>query len=150
MSGSRGGGRNGSGSGGTSGSGSGGSASGAHRSSSISSSGSSKSATSYGGGGGKSMTIPSGQLFAGRTFGGGTRSEVYGNRFVVNRKCSSSLLIFFIPRQYGSGYPGISGRAMAGRGFPFVFWPLAWGGIAGVSTAAYMHSTEVDDSDSAV
>jgi hypothetical protein len=65
-------------------SGSGGST-GAGRSSPISSSGSSKSATSYGAGGGKVTTIPSGQLFAGRTSGGGTRSEVFGNRFVVLR-----------------------------------------------------------------
>lgn len=56
----------------------------ASRSSSISTSGSSKSATSYGAGGGKSFTIPSGQLFAGRTSGGGTRLEIYGNRFVFS------------------------------------------------------------------
>ncbi|KIM48790.1 hypothetical protein M413DRAFT_86133 [Hebeloma cylindrosporum] len=84
-----GGGRGGGGSsgGGGGGKGSGGSGSGgggaAGRSSPISSSGSSKSATSYGSGGGKASTIPSGQLFAGRTSGGGTRSEVYGNRFVL-------------------------------------------------------------------
>jgi hypothetical protein len=53
-------------------------------------------------------------------------------------------IFFFISRQYGSGYPGVAGRGVAGRGFPFVFWPLAWGGVAGVSTAAYLHNTEVD------
>ena len=52
---------------------------------------------------------------------------------------------FFIFRQYGSGYPGIAGRGVAGRGFPFLFWPLAWGGVAGVGTAAYLHNTEVSD-----
>ena len=54
-------------------------------------------------------------------------------------------LFFFTFRQYGSGYPGIAGRGVAGRGFPFLFWPLAWGGVAGVGTAAYLHNTEVGD-----
>lgn len=88
----KGGGGKGAGGGGKSGSGGG---TGAGRSSPISSSGSSKSATSYGAGGGKVTTIPSGQLFAGRTSGGGTRSEVFGNRYVVLRQCLYSLLIFF-------------------------------------------------------
>jgi hypothetical protein len=39
-----------------------------------------KSATMYGNGGGPVRTIPSG-AFAGRTAGGGTRADVYGNRF---------------------------------------------------------------------
>jgi hypothetical protein len=52
---------------------------------------------------------------------------------------------FFIFRQYGSGYPGIVGRGVAGRGFPFVFWPLAWGGVAGVGTAVYLYDIEVGD-----
>jgi len=59
-------------------SGSGGST-GAGRPSPISSSGPSKSATSYGAEGRKVSTIPSGQLFAGRT-------EVFGNRFVILRQ----------------------------------------------------------------
>ncbi|KAF8197478.1 hypothetical protein BJ912DRAFT_1055883 [Pholiota molesta] len=101
-----------------------GGSSGTARSSSISSAGTSKAATSYGGGGGRAITIPSGQLFAGRSAGGGTRSEVTGTQ------------------QYGSGYPGITGRGVANRGFPFFFWPLAWGGVAGVGTAAYLHNTE--------
>ena len=88
----KGGGGKGAGGGGKSGSGGG---TGAGRSSPISSSGSSKSATSYGAGGGKVTTIPSGQLFAGRTSGGGTRSEVFGNRYVVLRQCLYSLLILF-------------------------------------------------------
>ena len=46
---------------------------------------------------------------------------------------------------YGSGYPSITGRGVTGRGFPFVFWPLAWGGIAGAGAGAYLHTTEVFD-----
>jgi len=118
-----------SGSGGTSkgsgsGSGSDGSSGGISKTSSISSSGASKSVTSYGAGGGKVITIPSGELFSGRSEGGGTRNEVLGTK------------------TYGSGYPGNPGRGVAGRGFPFYFWPLAWGGIAGAGTAAYLHTDE--------
>ncbi|KAK1229344.1 hypothetical protein PQX77_007599 [Marasmius sp. AFHP31] len=43
-------------------------------------------------------------------------------------------------RQYGSGYPGVTGAGVAGRGFPFYFWPVTWGGAAGVGTAAYYHN----------
>jgi hypothetical protein len=39
------------------------------------------SATAYGSGGGQSLTIPTGQLFAGRSAGGASRSQVYGTRF---------------------------------------------------------------------
>ena len=46
-------------------------------------------------------------------------------------------------RTYGSGYPGLGGRGVTGRGFPFYFWPIAWGGLAGLGAAAYLHSTEV-------
>ncbi|KAG6829781.1 hypothetical protein H0H87_010296 [Tephrocybe sp. NHM501043] len=56
--------------------------------------------------------------------GGGTRSQVYGSR------------------TYGSGYPGITGAGVAGRGFPFYFWPVVWGGAAGVETANYLHDDE--------
>ncbi|KAI5999711.1 hypothetical protein EDD15DRAFT_76125 [Pisolithus albus] len=38
------------------------------------------SATAYGGGGGESIVIPDGQPFAGRSAGGGTRDQIYGNR----------------------------------------------------------------------
>jgi len=45
-------------------------------------------------------------------------------------------------RTYGSGYPGVAGRGTTGRGFPFVFWPIAWplaiGG--GVATGSYLHN----------
>ncbi|KAF8985212.1 hypothetical protein BDQ17DRAFT_1169730, partial [Cyathus striatus] len=81
-------------------------------------------ASSTSSGGGKAVAIPAGQPFAGRQSGGGTRNEVYGTQV------------------YGSGYPGIASRGVSGLGFPFVFWPLAWGGIAGAGGAAYLHSTE--------
>ncbi|KAK0462337.1 uncharacterized protein EV420DRAFT_1265734 [Desarmillaria tabescens] len=97
--------------------------SGSTRTQSISSSGSSKQATSYGRGGGAVSTIPSGQLFAGRTQGGGTRDQVMGTS------------------TYGSGYPGVASRGVAGLGFPFYYWPLAWGGI-GLGSAAYLHNNE--------
>ncbi|KAF9484644.1 hypothetical protein BDN70DRAFT_989357 [Pholiota conissans] len=119
-----GGGKGGGSSGGAKSSGGGGGGGGSARSSSISSGGGSKSATSYGGGGGRAITIPSGQPFAGRSAGGGTRSQVAGTQ------------------TYGSGYPGLPARSVAGRGFPFFFWPLAWGGVAGVGTAAYLHDSE--------
>ncbi|OBZ65512.1 hypothetical protein A0H81_14465 [Grifola frondosa] len=81
------------------------------------------SATSYGSGGGKVTTIPSGQLFAGRQSGGATRNQVYGNGM------------------YGSGYPGVTGLGVLGRSFPFVFWPIVWGGGLGYG-AAYLHDSE--------
>lgn len=46
-------------------------------------------------------------------------------------------------RSYGSGYPGTSGFQLGGRGFPFYFWPMAWGGAAGLGTGAYLHNREV-------
>jgi len=64
-------------------------------------------ATVYGNGGGPVSTIQSGS-FMGRTVGGGTRDGVFGNR------------------KYGSGYPGYP-IGPAGYGFPFFFWPLAFG-----------------------
>ncbi|KAJ3716313.1 hypothetical protein DFJ43DRAFT_1227653 [Lentinula guzmanii] len=82
--------------------------------------GSSRSITPYGNGATKVITIPSGQLFSGRSAGGATRSQIFGTR------------------TYGSGYPSISGRGVANRGFPFFFWPLVWGGAAG-GTASYLH-----------
>ncbi|TFY79891.1 hypothetical protein EWM64_g4126 [Hericium alpestre] len=81
------------------------------------------SATAYGSGGGRPVTIPAGQPFAGRTTGGGTRNQVYGNTF------------------YGSGYPGASGLGVAGHGLPFAFWPIVWGGAAGVGAGAYLHES---------
>ncbi|KAF7314315.1 hypothetical protein MKEN_00904100 [Mycena kentingensis (nom. inval.)] len=112
----RGGGRSGGGGGAVGGAGGGG---GARSASSVSTGGTSKSASSYGTGGGRATTIPSGQLFAGRSEGGGTRGQVFGTRV------------------YGSGYPSDVGRGVAGRGFPFYFWPIGFGGLGG---AAYYHS----------
>jgi hypothetical protein len=108
----------------------------------VSVGGSTKSASSYGGGGGKVTTIPAGQFFAGRNSGGGTRNQVFGNQYVGHDLEQYSSLIF-VHRQYGSGYPGVAGRGVAGRGFPFVFWPLAWGGAVGLGAGAYLHSNEV-------
>lgn len=48
-------------------------------------------ATSYGSGGGETLTIPIGQLFAGRSAGGASRYQVYGTRFVDECFCSSKI-----------------------------------------------------------
>ncbi|KAJ4478263.1 hypothetical protein J3R30DRAFT_3290671 [Lentinula aciculospora] len=85
-----------------------------------SSSSSSRSITPYGNGVTRIITIPSGQFFAGRSAGGATRLQIYGSK------------------TYGSGYPGVSGRGVASRGFPFFFWPVVWGGAAG-GTASYLY-----------
>ena len=42
---------------------------------------------------------------------------------------------------YGSGYPGITGRGVAGRGFPFWFWPVVWGN--NVQSGSYLQAPEV-------
>ncbi|KAF7976668.1 hypothetical protein HWV62_6013 [Athelia sp. TMB] len=81
------------------------------------------SASTYGNGGGKVSTIPAGAAFAGRSLGGGTRGQVYGTS------------------AYGSGYPGVATRGVAGRGFPFFFWPIVWGGAAGGAAEAYLHDS---------
>jgi len=84
------------------------------------------SASAYGGGGGKPTVIPSGQLFAGRSVGGGSRGQVWGSR------------------TYGSGYPygypaGYLG--VGGLGFPFYFWPVVWGAGFGYG-GAYLYDSE--------
>ncbi|KAH9848782.1 hypothetical protein C2E23DRAFT_738709 [Lenzites betulinus] len=79
------------------------------------------SAVSYGSGTTKVVTIPAGQPFSGRQSGGATRGQIFGTR------------------SYGSGYPGVSGLGVGGRGFPFVFWPVVWGGGLGYG-AAYLHA----------
>ncbi|KAE9397149.1 hypothetical protein BT96DRAFT_823734 [Gymnopus androsaceus JB14] len=84
--------------------------------------GSSRTITPYSNGFSKVTTIASGQLFAGRTAGGATRSQIYGSR------------------TYGSGYPGIFDRGVGGRGFPFFFWPVVWGGAAVTAgSSAYLY-----------
>lgn len=82
-----------------------------------------KSASTYDKGGGAPVTIPPGSLFAGRQVGGGRRDQIFGTR------------------TYGSGYPGLLGRGVAGRGFPFYFWPLVWGVSAGIAVA-YLYDHE--------
>ncbi|KZV86263.1 hypothetical protein EXIGLDRAFT_653377 [Exidia glandulosa HHB12029] len=63
--------------------------------------------TTKGYGGGKSTTVPDGKAFAGRDIGGGNRDQIYGTAV------------------YGSGYPyGNSSSTVAGRPFPFGYWPL--------------------------
>jgi hypothetical protein len=43
----------------------------------------------------------------------------------------------------GSGYPGLTTqRGVGGLGFPFVFWPVVWGGAAGVDADAYLHRSD--------
>jgi hypothetical protein len=46
-----------------------------------------------------------------------------------------------IRRTYGSGYPGMTGRGVTGRGFPFWFWPVVWTGYGG----SYLQASEVCD-----
>jgi hypothetical protein len=93
--------------------------------SSVNTGGSSRSASTGSNGGGAKSTIPAGSPFAGREQGGGTRSNIYGTPY------------------YGSGYPGSSNvRGVGGFGFPYYYWPLAFGG-AGVGGAAYLHNHEV-------
>ncbi|KAJ7645137.1 hypothetical protein DFH06DRAFT_1425900 [Mycena polygramma] len=100
-----------------------------NESSPISIGGTTKSIGTYSKGGGKPTTISSG-LFAGRTEGGGTRAQVWGTR------------------TYGSGYPGLSSRGVAGRGFPFYFWPISWGSGTGYSSnASYLYSGEYGQPD---
>ncbi|KAG6331340.1 hypothetical protein ID866_7751 [Astraeus odoratus] len=101
------------------------------------------SASAYGYGGGKAITIPSGQPFEGRSAGGGTRDQVFGTKYVdiyfpavLLAELASSA------RTYGSGYPGIDGRGVSGRGFPFWFWPLIWGSNAGAAQT-YLNGSEV-------
>ncbi|KAG6331314.1 hypothetical protein ID866_7774 [Astraeus odoratus] len=127
---SSGGGKGSGGSKGSSGSGKGSSSTGGGKTSSVSLSGATSyfnSASAYGYGGGKSITIPSGQPFEGRSAGGGTRDQVFGTK------------------TYGSGYPGIDGRGVSGRGFPFWFWPLIWGSNAGAAQT-YLNGSEYGDS----
>lgn len=51
------------------------------------------SAVAYGGGGGKAITLPAGQPFAGRTAGGATRAQVYGSACVYSYSLSSHVII---------------------------------------------------------
>ncbi|KAJ7879753.1 hypothetical protein B0H14DRAFT_3106272 [Mycena olivaceomarginata] len=91
----------GSGKGGLSSSSSKGGASTPIKTSPISSGGSTKFVSTYGDGGRKVITIPAGQIFAGR-----------GAQLSAGR-------------MYGSGYPGYYTRGVSDRPFPFYFWPIA-------------------------
>jgi hypothetical protein len=69
--------------------------------------------SSWSGGGGspQQITADSNYPFAGRQFGGGTRSTIRGTR------------------AFGSGYPyGVTDNStIAGRPFPYGVWPIYWG-----------------------
>lgn len=107
-----------------------------------------RSATPYAFGGGSVYTLPPSSFFSGRSVGGGNRTVVYGSR------CNFLSLVDYymgilclthtsINRTYGSGYPGVTGCGVSGRGFPFYFWPVAWGGAVALGTvAAYLHIDE--------
>ncbi|KAJ7513078.1 hypothetical protein B0H11DRAFT_17357 [Mycena galericulata] len=100
------------------------------KSTSISSGGTTRTITSYNNGGGKTITIPSGNLFAGRTEGGATRGQIWGNRGV------------------GSGYPGYYSRGVSDRGFPFYFWPMVWAtDEEDDSDSSYMYTNEYGQPD---
>lgn len=103
-----------------------------------------RSTTVYSSGGGKFTTIPAGQPIAGCSSGGGTRTEVFGNQYVEYDIQQHPRLIFG-HRQYGSGCPGVTGRGVIGCRFPFMFWPVVWGGAIGLGAGAYPHSDEVID-----
>jgi hypothetical protein len=49
-----------------------------------------------------------------------------------------------LSRIYGSGYPGLGSRSVAGRNFPFGYWPLVWGVGVG-SGIVYLRDDEVRD-----
>ncbi|KAG9093375.1 hypothetical protein FRC06_011540 [Ceratobasidium sp. 370] len=67
--------------------------------------GGSRGSSTYSAGGGSRSVVTSG-AFAGRSVGGGTRDQVYGNS------------------RYGSGYTYGGGSYVTGRGFPFGYWPI--------------------------
>lgn len=104
-------------------------------------------ATAYGVGGGKVTTIPAGQLFAGRSAGGGTRAQVFGSRYAL----SISILLqekradSRTYRTYGSGYPDLPNqRGVFNLGFPYYFWPIVWGlTTVEIADIAYLHDSEV-------
>lgn len=102
----------------------------------------SKGSSSYGQGGGRPVTIPAGTVFAGRTSGGGTRDQVFGSRYVVVYGALIPIILK-VSRTYGSGYPSLGSRSVAGRNFPFGYWPIIWGAGIGAGSAAYLHSNEV-------
>ncbi|KAJ6540873.1 hypothetical protein DFH09DRAFT_1396041 [Mycena vulgaris] len=83
-------------------------------------SGTSRTISKYGKGSGKVNKIQSG-TFAGRTEGGGKRTQIYGTW------------------EYGSGYPGLPARDVRGRSFPFYYRPVIWGN--GDNSGSYLYNT---------
>lgn len=88
----------------------------------------------YGTRGGRGVSTPytvTSGAFSGRQAGGGVRSNVYGGG-----------------GGYGSGYTsgytsrGVRAGPVGGLGFPFIFWPVAFGGIG---YGGYYGSRELDD-----
>jgi hypothetical protein len=54
-------------------------------------------------------------------------------------------VLYHFCRRYGSGYPGLGNNGVAGRGFPFFFWPIVWGGALGAGGAHYLDGHEYGD-----
>lgn len=119
--------RKGGGGGGRGGGGGGGAraSSGGKASSSSSVANSGRSASTFSKGGGKPSTVSSG-AFAGRQIGGGTRDQVRRALRSETVHADPAQLQVYGTSQYGSGYPyGVASEAsVAGRPFPFGFWPL--------------------------
>lgn len=59
---------------------------------------------------------------------------------IADSDCCTKCLLTLLCRTYGSGYPGVNSRGVSGLGFPFIFWPVVWGGGLGYG-AAYLHDT---------
>ena len=67
-----------------------------------------------------------------------TRSTAQGAFGGVRRGVVYGLMRVTCCRQYGSGYPGVVGRGVAGRNFPFYFWPLTFGGVGAAGAYHYL------------
>ena len=116
------------------------------KSSSITSSGSSKSATSCGSGGGRVATIIRPALCRSYFW---WWDEDPGLWKQVSPRVSPSdfdVMMHMAHLQsslsiYGGGYSCITGSGVIGRRLPFIFWPLAWGGIAGAGAGSTSQNT---------
>lgn len=98
----------------------------------------SRTSSSTSSGGGPLSTIPQGQFFSGRAQGGGTRSNIYGNRSYLSQ--STLKVPNVLISMYGSGYPGSPGVGVAGHGFPYYYWPVVFGSVAVLGTQAYLNT----------
>lgn len=89
--------------------------------------------------------VPCPLFLLGNHFLGGVKVVERGETSTGTGKCYGSNIIYrskvliYYRRAYGSGYPGIAGKGTVGRGFPFFFWPLAFG-TAGLGGAYHYHS----------